>query len=103
MVNIAFNIVKIPGGQNELREQVVLSSMEGDGLANLVNEEGNAENSESESNTELFPENFEIGLFVSQTALIAPIASLFKGDLNDSISGYKNHVAELNSPPPKAV
>ena len=77
--------------------------MAGDVGTNLLDDECPAENSESDSNKEILPENFEIGLFMPQPALISVIESPFQGTLNESIPDYKNHVAELNSRPPKAV
>jgi hypothetical protein len=93
MFNIAFNFVHTPGGQSGLR----------DAWTNLLTDERPAENSESDSNKELVPENSEFGFFVPQTALISPIESPSQGDLNESIFGYKNHVSELNSRPPKVA
>ena len=92
MFNIAFNFVNILGGESGSRQPVVLAPIEHP-----------AENSESDSSKELIEENFEIGLFVSGTSLVSPIESSFQWNRNGSISGYKNHVAEVNPRPPKAA
>ncbi len=101
MLNIAFSFVSLYNeGQSALHELGVLTSI--DASTHPLNDECPAENSEPDTSEELLQENFEIGLFVHHDALISPFESAFQWHLNE-IPGYQNHVAELNSRPPKAA
>lgn len=100
MLNIAFHLPRTFAGGISVSKKTVATATMDDALNH--SNESTQDNSESEQDDELLPENFEIGLSLPKS-LLTFIGSSVRWDPNKSVSPYKNHVAELNVRPPRVV